>query len=423
MRVALTCLLIVLTFGCDDGDGGGRDAGPRADGSAPPPPPSDECGPVRLTNYTLGEAGWCEFRHDTSALPAFVRDRRITAAIAEPYNGSSYDGDPGESCGECWEVAGPAGTEIVMITDLCPARPDEPCDGSFFHLDLSEQASQALNAGFMDEGAARRVPCPVDHDIHVVVNDENFSYLRLAFVSHRVPIRSGAVQAVDAGGAPIGAPVMLNRSGGAWEARGEQPLDRGGAGVVFTLTSATGQTVQSDVVVPTHPSSGEVFDLGVQFDADDPSGMCVWEPPGLVYGDAWGGIDRVRWDINPWGDAEDGFYGEVTDGCFGGGGSCVRLDNLGQFSGFHVYYRAFFPTSTFATLRMQLSASAPSTLFIMPSRDGERCDPTEVTVGPGFTEAVVDVASVCGSLSELNGFTVEHPGDTIALTLDDIRFE
>ncbi|MGE0784619.1 MAG: hypothetical protein AB7S26_02950 [Sandaracinaceae bacterium] len=411
---------IAILGACDgDGDGGG-DGGSRRDGGVVQPP-SDECGPVRLTNYTLGESGWCEIRHDIAQLPAFVRDQRQTAAIAEPFNGSSYGGEPGESCGECWEVTSATATTVVMITDLCPIMGNEPCNGAVFHLDISSEASQVLNAGFFDMGAARRVPCPVEGNIHVVVNDENVSYMRLAFIDQRIPIRSASVQAVDGSGAALGAPVELSRSGGAWEAISDMPLDRGGAGVVFTLTSATGQTVESSVVVPAHPSHGEVFDLGVQVDAESSGGTCQFAAPGDVYVDQWGGIEGVRWSINPWGEAESGFHGEVTDGCFAGS-SCVRLDTLGQYAGFHVTYPMHFPTSSFSRLTMQLSADIAGQLNVMPSIEGERCDMTVVDVGPGFTEVSIDVAAVCGGRAELNGFTVDNPGPRMALTLDDVRF-
>lgn len=416
----LACSFLLLLVACD-GDGTGGDAGPRSDGSVMPPP-AEGCAPVRLTNYELGEAGWCEVPHGLSVLPAFVRDRRMTAAIAEPYNGSSYGGDPGESCGECWEVGSPTATEIVMITDLCPNRGDGPCDGSFFHLDISREASMVLDAGFFDQGVARRVPCPVEGNVHVLVNDQNFSYMRLAFANHRVPIRGGSVQPVDASGAPLGSPVELTRSGGAWEAIDDMPLDRGGEGVVFTLVAATGQTVTSDIVVPTRPDPGSVFDLGVQLDGEAEGGMCELVPDGTVYDDAWGGIDGVEWAINPWGQAEEGFFGEVTDGCFMDSASCVRVETLAPGTGFHVFNRMYYPISTYRTLTMQLSASAATTLNIMPSDDGMRCEMTPVMVGPGFSEVTIDVPAVCTGFEFHNGFTVENIGDLVALTLDDIRF-
>ena len=61
------------------------------------------CGSVRLTSYNAGSQGWCEFPRNANFLPSFVRNG-VTGAIAEPWNGSSYDGDPGEACGECWEI-------------------------------------------------------------------------------------------------------------------------------------------------------------------------------------------------------------------------------------------------------------------------------------------------------------------------------
>ena len=71
---------------------------------------------MTLSDSSHDPAGWCEWNRSASFLPVFVRDG-LTAAIAEPFNGGSYGGDPGESCGECWEVDTLGGTEVVMIQD------------------------------------------------------------------------------------------------------------------------------------------------------------------------------------------------------------------------------------------------------------------------------------------------------------------
>ena len=414
--------LAVATAACD-----GDPPPPGTDGGPPPgtdggvaPPPGEGCNSVRLTNYVVGGQGWCEFPRDLPMLPAFVRDEHLTAAIAEPFNGSSFGGEPGESCGECWEVDSLTDTRVVMITDLCPNEGNPLCQGAHFHLDISSEASEVLNAGFLDEGSARRVPCPVDGNIHLYVNDDNISYLRVAFVNHRVPIRSATFRSTVPGSPTI----ALRRSGGAWEALDEMVLDRGGEGITFTLTSAEGQTVESTVVVPTHPPMGSTFDLGVQLDELSPpsGGACEFVPPGVIFDDAFGGIDLVRWMINPWGEAESGFFGPTEEGCRDG--ACLLVETLGQWSGFHLFYRGAFPPSTFTRLVMQVSADVPGEIQIAPSHEGERCEMTRVAVGPGFQEVTIDLATVCGGLPLLNAVTIDNPSEaTLALRLDDVRFE
>lgn len=434
MKLANACLvsLSLTLLACG---GGGGDPAPdggagRPDGSvglpdgSVSPGPAEGCGSVRLTRYDVFAGGWCEFPRDLPVLPSFVRDG-MTAAIAQPYAGGAFDGDEGEACGECWEITSTTTTRVVMITDLCPNEGNPLCQGSHFHIDLASEAADTLMAGGLDEGAARRVPCPIEGNIHVLVNDDNLAYLRVAFVNHRVGIRSVELRGVGAG-APADTPwVALNRSGGAWEAHSELALDRGGEGVVFRLTSALGETFTSEAIVPAHPPSGTTFDLGVQFEelAAPGGGACEYTPSGVVYEDGWGGIDEVRWMMNPWGEAEMGFFGEVTDGCFGGSASCLRLERFGMFSGVHIFYRGAIPTESFSTLRLRLHASEPGEILVAPSMDGERCVEQSVAVGPEWTEAVIDVTTACAALPRINAVTLDNPGSLVALTLDDIVFE
>ncbi|MEZ4248582.1 MAG: expansin-like protein [Polyangiales bacterium] len=399
------------------------DASTRSD-AGPPEPPSETCGSVRLTNYVADNAGWCEFEYYTNRdrLPQLIRDG-MTAAIAEPWNTSSYAGDPGEACGECWELDTINGTQIVMVTNLCPTEGNPLCAGSHFHLDIARTAVDAVGGGYLDEGQARRVPCPVDGDLRVVVNDENVRYMRVAFFNHRVPIRR--VEFRGAGDGVVGPNewTPVTRSGGGWEVLGgDTTTDRGGTGVQFRFTSAQGQVVESSVVVPSHPERGTVVDLGVQFDDSNPpsGGTCEFVPPGDVYIDGWGGIDEVRWNIDPWGEAESGFFGEVSDGCFEG--SCIEVERLGQFTGFHVYYRQAFPSTTFsrATLRVRTRAGATN-VAVAASLEGARCAERRIDVTDAWQTVELDL-SACASLGSLNALTVDNGGERVALLLDDVRF-
>lgn len=418
--LSLTILLLALAA-CDGGTPpAGEDGGPRPRRDAGMPlPPGDGCTSVRLTNYTAGPSGWCELPRDLPFLPAFVRDEGLTTAIAEPWAGGSYGGETGEACGECWEVDTLGDTRTVMVMDLCPNEGNPLCQGAHFHLDISSEASAILNAGFLDEAQARRVPCPVEGNVHVFVNDENFSYLRLQFANHRVPVRAASIRST----APGSPQIDLRRSGGAWEAVDDEPLDRGGEGVVFTIESAQGERLESSVVVPTHPPRQSSFDLGVQFTDRMPpeGGACVFVPPAVIFDDEFGGIDEVRWQIDPWGEAEGAFFGPTGDGCFAG--ECLRIERLGQFSGFHLYYRGAFPSTTFAMLRMRLRASEATMLVVAPSHEGTRCDQTMVAVGTEWAEVSIDVRAVCGGLPQINAVTVDNPGSLVELRLDDVRFE
>lgn len=448
---AVGLVMLACMFGCGSDDsngssgsggsnqpgGGGSSPGGPASGGAPGSggsgpstggtgslPPDDTCGSVRLTSYEVFQQGWCEFDRSLPVLPGFVRDG-MTAAIAEPFNGGSYEGEPGEACGECWEITTPTQTGIVMISDLCPNAGNPLCQGGYFHLDLAREAAEVLEGGGLDEGYARRVPCPVEGSIHVLVNDENFAYLRLAFLNHRVPVR--LVEFRSAGGPTPGAWRALNRSGGAWEATGDAPLAGEGTGVQFRLTSAQGQVVESTVVVPTHPERRSTFDLGVQFEDQQPptGGACMFQTSaGVVYDDAWGGIEGLQWTMNPWGAAEQGFFGEVSEGCLGDTGQCLRVDDFGQYSGLHLYYRQAFPTASFSRVRLSLrTASGEGRISVSPSNEGTRCEPTVVNVTPTYAETVIELGGVCAGVDMLTGLTLDNPGEGVTLLLDEIRFE
>lgn len=407
MRRWSTCLAVLIAIGCD----GGTHTGPMADAGAP----SATCGSVRLTTYTAGPSGWCEVDRTLPALPAFVRSG-MTAAIAEPWNGGSYGGESGEACGECWEIDTLNGTQVVMITDLCPIEGNPLCAGGHFHIDLASEAGVALGTAGLEEGSARRVPCPVEGNAHVLVIDANPWYVRFAILNHRIPIRAVSVRGT-------GEWIAARRSGGAWEVSGDGELAGGGAGISFRLESAQGQVADSSAIVPL--TSGSTFDLGVQLDDVDPStgGACVYEPPAAVYDDGWGGIDEVRWAINPWGAAQSGFYGEVGEGCYGGSASCVRVDQLAQWSGFHLYYRHPFPASTFARLSLQArTVTGEGMITVSPANETARCEGTTVPITDTFTEITIDLAGACAGIDRLSMITVENPGPDIALVLDDVRF-
>jgi hypothetical protein len=426
-RVALMgAASLILACGDDvvaDFDGGADFDAARPDVRVPGPP-DDGCGSVRLTSYAVFARGWCEFDTDFSFLPRFAQEG-LTAAIGEPWNGSSYEGEPGEACGECWEITTVNGSEVVMIADLCPSVGNELCSGDHFHIDLTVDAAQAVGGGGLDEGSARRVACPVDGNIHVLVNDDNLTYLRIALMNHRIPIRT--VEFRGAGPGVVGANEWTpgRRSGGAWELiGGDTTTDRGGTGVELRLTSSQGQVVESIVNVPSHPPSGTTMNLEVQFDDMGPGGggSCEYTPPGDVYIDEWGGITGAEWQINPWAEAETGFYGETSDGCFEG--SCLEVATLGQFSGFHLYYRQAFPIEVFsrASLRVRTRSGAAE-LSIAPSNDGERCAEMGITVGDEWTEVMIDVSAACGGFSQLNGISIGSNGsETVSLLVDDVRF-
>ncbi|MCU0661225.1 MAG: hypothetical protein MUC50_02750 [Myxococcota bacterium] len=373
---------------------------------------ADGCGSVRLTEYAASSTGWCEYDRTLAVLPQFVQDG-LTFAIAEPYDGSSYGGQPGESCGECWEVSTIHETRIVTVHDLCPIEGNPLCAGGHFHFDLSGEAADALEGGALDEAVTRRVPCPVSGNIHIQINDRNeWGYVRLQFVNHRIPIRQAEYRNA------AGAWIAVQRSGGAWQILDDaETFAAAGPGGVFRLTSAQGEIVEGTNALPYDAGMGSVFDVGSQFTDQEPlTKACEFVPPADIYVDGFGGIPQVRWDINPWGNAS---AQETDKGCYEG--SCLVVAPLPQWAGFHLYYRQAFPTSTFASLSLRLRAESNGQLNIAPSNDGVRCAETLVDVGPTWNQLTLDIATVCAGLTQLNGITMDNPSQSMELRLDDVR--
>ncbi|OQB11653.1 MAG: hypothetical protein BWY17_03640 [Deltaproteobacteria bacterium ADurb.Bin207] len=342
----------------------------------------------------------------------------MTLAIAEPYNRSSYEGEVGESCGECWELDTLADTRIVMVHDLCPIEGNPLCAGGHFHFDLSGEAAKVLDAQGLFEGQTRRVPCPVDGNVHIQILDRNeWGYVRFQFVNHRIPIRNADYRADND---TVWRPVQ--RSGGAWHVLDDnKTFASGSPGGVFRITSAQGEILECPRVLPYAQSKGTVFDLGAQLTDQHPSsgGTCVFEPPRVVFDDDYGGIDKVRWTMNPWGGASDS---KVTEGCFQG--ACIRVDNLGQWEGFHIYYRQAFPPSIFSKLTMRVRSTLEnSEITVAPSYQGDRCQETSVNVETDWSDVSIEIASVCAEQPLIDAVTVSNQGKPTVILLDDVMFE
>ncbi|HEY5960091.1 MAG TPA: hypothetical protein VIV60_26240, partial [Polyangiaceae bacterium] len=288
-----------------------------------------------------------------------------------------------------------------------------------FHFDLSPEAAQALQGGALDEGRARRVPCPVTGNIHAEILDRNqWGYVRVAFVNHRFPIRTAEYRSANGGDW-----ISVKRSGGAWNVIDDgETFANGKVGGVFRFTSAGGETVEGARILTQDVGIGSLFDTGAHFgEVDASADACVFTPPGEVYHDSWGGIDQVRWAPNPWGNAK---ASEVTEGCAGNSASCVLMSGLAQWNGFHLYYRQPFPTTTFSRLTLSLRAASGGGEFgVAPSNDGVECEPTLVNVGKEWVTVPIDIAAHCFALSSLNAVTVSNHGPTTDLLIDEVRFE
>ncbi|MBU1535028.1 hypothetical protein KKF84_06895 [Myxococcota bacterium] len=411
-------MLALLLPGCGDNNGS-SDNNSVYIPDVPAPGVAGECGSVRMTEYGSSDRRWCGFDRTSTILPDFVREG-MTIAIAEPYNGSSYGGDPGEACGECWEISTTFATQIVMVHDLCPIEGNPICAGGHFHFDIAGEVADRIDGGqWMGEAAVRRVPCPVSGNIHVYISARNqWGYMQIAFFNHRFPIRTVEYRAADS---EVWQP--MERCLARWcLAEDMETFAQDGPGGIFRLTSAAGEVIEGSVALPYSAAQGSDFDTGIQFaEADPPQGTCDFVVPGDVYDEQYGGIEGVRWTANTWGTAA---ISETSSNCADGSDSCLRLKSFVD-SGVHLTYRHTFPTQTFSTLTLRLrTGSGTGTVSIAPRSEDARCaNMTEVPVTGEWTTATIDVAASCPDTEWLHGLTISHASTAMDLYLDEIVFD
>ncbi|MBN2528603.1 MAG: hypothetical protein JXR76_19595 [Deltaproteobacteria bacterium] len=417
-----TIFAICLTCLCSGGIGCDTNKDSNSEHTTIPKHPADgvssECGSVRMTQYTSSDSRWCGFDRTSPILPEFVR-QGMTVAIAEPWNGSSWNGAPGEACGECWELATTFATQIVMVHDLCPIEGNPICAGSHFHFDVASEVAAKIDGGqWLGEAAVRRVPCPVTGNIHVQITARNqWGYMQLAFFNHRFPIREVAYRAADSAQWH-----PMERCLARWcQEEDKSTFSKGGPGGVFRLTSANGDVVEAREVLTYDVTEGSDFNTGVQFaEAASPEGVCPFTPPGDVFIDEWGGIEGVRWEYNDWGSTE---VSDITSDCAAQSAACLQFKSF-DGNGVHITYRHTFPKHIFRRVTVQLkSSSGKGTVEIAPrSKDAKCTSPSTFDVTGDWTTVAVNIDDSCPQTEWIHGLTISRSNGVGDLFVDNIEF-
>ncbi|EGG18011.1 expansin-like protein [Cavenderia fasciculata] len=170
-----------------------------------------ECFSSRSTWYEAVEHGNCGYGPLEG--PTGPGHRFIAAAATAVYNGSS-------ACGECYEINGPMGTQVVTIVDQCP----DPgwCDTSFPHFDLSPEAFAVAGGStvgvFMS--TAKKVSCDyVQGPIKLLMKDADTTAQWFEFMvfNHKVGLDHIDIETAD--GKVISLPRRLYNY---WTYSGEQ---------------------------------------------------------------------------------------------------------------------------------------------------------------------------------------------------------
>jgi expansin (peptidoglycan-binding protein) len=402
---------VFVMFGCDSD--GGNSSSEYFNGEIAPI--NVECTDIRFTHYSASNGGWCGFDRTIPILPSFVLNG-MTAAIAEPWNGGSYMGEPGEACGECWEINTIYDSTIVMIHDLCPIEGNPVCSGWVFHFDLSGEANDFLGKDHvLASGSARRVPCPVTGNVFAQIKNWNqWGYVQLAFINHRIPVRS-----VEMKYASSDTWFQLTRQSGYFAAL-DGPSNTDDDLLYFRITSAQGEVIESTNSIQLLDDSIDYFDLGVQFvDQNAQTQVCEYEPVSDVYVDEWGGIHGVKWMSNPWGGTS---VSETSSDCYNDSPSCIKA-RFPQWDGMHIYQWQDFPPDTFNTLTVNVKSqnTSPVNFIITPSGENGRCSEQEFEITDEWTTITVDM-SVCNQNDFINTITFVNHSDDVTLLIDNLQF-
>ncbi|MBK8593802.1 MAG: hypothetical protein IPN77_32805 [Sandaracinaceae bacterium] len=100
------------------------------------------------------------------------------------------------------------------------------------------------------------------------------------------------------------------------------------------------------------------------------------------------------------------------------------MRDLDQWTGFHLYYRQEFPSSTFSSLTLQARTESGTGMIqvTLSDAEGNRCTGTVFDITETYSQISIDVGSICGGVDRIASVTIDNPGPNIGLLLDDVRF-
>ncbi len=172
---------------------------PAAPPPAPPPPPAAPPAPAAAAPAApapaaaaavehSGEAVFYDPRGHRRLLASFTRESAVLSAPNVVY-------DKIQSCGQCLEVTGPAGTAVVQVVDRCNTCADNL-------LVISKPGFDKI-AGTASHGREnikwKQVPCAVQGQLEFIIKKSSSAYWTAIQVrNHRLPIKSVAVKKGDA---------------------------------------------------------------------------------------------------------------------------------------------------------------------------------------------------------------------------------
>ena len=202
-----------------------------------------------------GRATYYSAATGACGIPVSGPEALVTAVAEYLWEGSAV-------CGMCALVAGPLGSVVVEITDLCPAIPNPQwCAGDAAHLDLSEGAFAVIAdpARGVTYVAWEIVECPVEGNVTVMNKDGSNPWWYAAFA---LDLRHG-VTALEVRDASPGASWIpgVRQDYNAWVVESASGLE---LPLSMRLTDVTASVVTA-VDVVTDFADFSLFDMGDQF--------------------------------------------------------------------------------------------------------------------------------------------------------------
>jgi expansin (peptidoglycan-binding protein) len=144
--------------------------------ATPPPEP-----PKPVAEVKKGEAVYYDANSRGSCSLTFGKDASVLSAPNDVYNAI-------QSCGQCLEITGPKGTEVVMVADRC-----NDCAANKLVINKPAFEKIAGKAVGTAEVSWKAVPCAVTGEIEYRFKKTSSEYWTAIQVrNHRVPVKAVA---------------------------------------------------------------------------------------------------------------------------------------------------------------------------------------------------------------------------------------
>lgn len=236
---------------------------------------NSNCIPARVLITVPSDEGQCGFGKANS-----------TTGVGSKYVASidQINFQNGVECGSCWELAGPAGSVVVIVTNMCSSQ-SPLCVGDVTQFAIGPEAFDLIssdpnpNAQLLYDVSARQVACDVEGPLKIKVEGSNVYAVQAFAYNMDEAVSSLYLSAANWG------PLAMTRnpftSGFQFSSSTQQAIPP----LTFTAYSVSGQslslTIQGSIIYE------DILSFSSNFDTQSLSGdsCTVFPPQGDIFHD------------------------------------------------------------------------------------------------------------------------------------------